>query len=333
MVAVYTVCTINYLAHAQAFFESFRIHHPTVPYLVGLVDKSKGRLESNRFPFEIVEVEQAGVPVLANMADKYTILELTCALKPFFASYFFDAHPDVSELWYFDTDILIYHPMVIISEKLQTADILITPHFLSPIQDHKRQSERDFLNSGLYNAGFFALKRSPETDTFLSWWQDRASHEGYLRFDLGMFLDQLWLNFVPIFFNKVDVERHPGLNVGYWNLHEREISYREGSYWINGTYPLYFYHFSGFNPEASAVISRHQNRWSYKSRADIVPLYQQYAQSLEKFDYGTMSRQRSWYDKKYKPRSLYERLVNLSKRRTSYLLWKLIRIVEPNPQL
>lgn len=333
MIFAYTVCTLNYLAHARAFYESFQKHHPNIPFYLGLVDRAEGRVDLSTLPFEVVEVEKLGLANLPEMATRYTILELTCALKAYFGGYFFETYSELSELWYFDTDIQVYSNMSVVSKNLQKGDILITPHFYSPYKDKKHQSERDFLNSGLYNAGFFALKKSPVSKRFLEWWQSKVSHEAYLRFDLGMFLDQLWLNYVPLFFPETQIAKELGLNVGYWNLHEREISQKEGYYWVNSNFPLYFYHFSGYNINAPHLISIHQDRWSLERREDIVPLYQGYLEAVKKYDYDYVSGLKSVFDKKYQAKSVYSKIKNLAKRRTSFVLWKLIRIVEPNPTI
>lgn len=333
MIFAYTVCTLNYLAHARAFHESFHKYHPTIPFFLGLVDRVEGRVDISTLPFEVVEVEQIGIKNLSEMAVRYTILELTCALKAHFASYFFETYSGTTELWYFDTDIQVYAGMTFISESLQKNNILITPHFLSPYSDRKHQSERDFLNSGLYNAGFFALKKSPVSERFLEWWKDRVSREGYVRFDLGMFLDQLWLNFAPLFFPETLVAKDPGLNVGYWNLHEREISRKDDTYRVNTSHLLYFYHFSGFSVASPELISKHQDRWSFESRKDIVPLYQGYEAAIKKYDFAIVSGFISVFDKKYQAVSFFSKVMNLAKRRASFVLWKLIRIVEPNPNI
>ncbi len=333
MIFAYTVCTLNYLAHARAFYESFHKHHPEIPFFLGLVDRVEGRVDISSLPFEVIEVEKIGVRNLPEMAARYTILELTCALKSYFGSYFLETYPQLNELWYFDTDIQVYNKMNIVSEGLQTGDILITPHFFSPYSDRKHQSERDFLNSGLYNAGFFALKRSPVSKRFLDWWKDRVSREGYVRFDMGMFLDQLWLNLVPLFFPETVVSKNLGLNVGYWNLHERQISSTDGSYWVNTSTPLCFFHFSGFRLEAPELISTHQDRWSFESRKDIVSLYKGYEAAVKKHGYDDVAGLKSVFDKKYRAVSAFSKVRNLAKRRASFVLWKLIRIVEPNPDL
>ncbi len=121
--------------------------------------------------------------------------------------------------------------------------------------------------------------------------------------------------------------------MGYWNLHERKIDGEDGDYRVNGTYQLYFYHFSGFSMESTQQISEHQNRWDFASRKDVRPLYEGYETAVKKYDYDHVSGLRSVYDNRHKARGAYAKILNLAKRRISFVLWKLIRVVEPNPEM
>ena len=67
---------------------------------------------------------------------------------------------------------------------------------------------------------------------------------------VGQFGDQLMLGYVPAFFRDTGAFRHPGANVGRWNLHERQLSQKaDGQYLANGQ-PLLFSHMSAFDFDA-----------------------------------------------------------------------------------
>lgn len=332
MTLAYTVCSLNYLPYAQSFYESFRRFHPDVAFVVGLVDRIDSRVKPSDLPFELLEVETLQEPSFEAMCHRYTMHELSCALKPFFGEYLLLHRPELTSLWYFDTDMLVFNDLSLISERLRTANILLTPHFLTPFKDQKHQREVNFLNAGLYNAGFFALKRSSESLRFLAWWKDRLQHEGYLRYDLGMGSDQLWLNFVPLYFEGVWIERDLGFNVAYWNLHERQLSLHEGQHWVNKEYLLRFFHFSGHSPSQPTVLSKHQNRWTFENRPDVVGLFEQYDLSLKRFANEAISSAISVYDKRYFPQSIGQRASRFVKKVAAYFLWKWIKIVQPDPQ-
>lgn len=331
MTLAYTVCSSNYLGYAQAMFHSFRKYHADIQCVVGLVDRVEGRIATENLPFVLVEAEEMNLPNFEAMAKQYTMHELTCAMKPYVASYLFNTHTHLSELWYFDTDMLIFNALGLISERLNHANILITPHFLSPFDDGKHQAERDYLNAGLYNAGFFALKRSESTTKFLHWWQQRLGNQGYLRYDLGMGSDQLWLNFVPLFFEGVHIETDKGFNVGYWNLHERSISEQGHSFMINEQTPLKFFHFSGYNLNQSELLSKHQNRWNFKNRPDVMAVFEAYRTALQGQNYTQYLPFKSVYDGKKKPRSIVGVFLKKCKSAIVILCWKILKKLNPDP--
>jgi len=108
---------------------------------------------------------------------------------------------------------------------LQHKPILITPHISTPIPvDGLFSNEDILLRAGLYNAGFFGVSRSDVSTEFLKWWKDRMFNKCYNDMPHGLFVDQLWLNFVPVYFPSSEVFRHPGSNVAYWNLHDRKLT-------------------------------------------------------------------------------------------------------------
>lgn len=85
--------------------------------------------------------------------------------------------------------------------------------------------------------------------------------ECYEDFKEGLFDDQIWLNFVPLYFQKVCILKHSGYNIAYWNLHDRMIEKMDGVYLVNNEYPLVFFHFSGFSIHAPESLSKHQSRY------------------------------------------------------------------------
>ena len=102
-----------------------------------------------------------------------------------------------------------------------------------------------------------------------------------------MFVDQLWVNLAPVFFDRVKVSRDPGLNVAYWNLHERNVSRKNDAFFINDKFPLAFYHFSSYRLADPTQLSRYQNRYGFETRSDIVELFDTYRKSVirNRYDY------------------------------------------------
>ena len=284
MVLVFTLCSNNYLAQANTLGNSLLKCIPTYKFIIGLVDRKQESFNYSKIPYEIIEVEQIGIPYFEEMRMRYNIIELNTACKPFFYQYFFKAI-NPRTIIYLDPDIEVFAPFKELEEELASSDIVITPHFTTPFYDDKWQAEEDFLNSGLYNLGFIAINNTEIGNSMVSWWSERMRNKAYMDFRRGLFYDQIWINFVPLFFKKVKVFTNIGYNVAYWNLHERIISERNGNYFVNETQPLVFYHYASYRPLNPGVISTGQNRHTLVERTDIAPLFNNYCKMVLQNNY------------------------------------------------
>lgn len=276
----FTICTLSHLAQAKTMADSLVKYNSGYKVVIGLFDKIDNRDVSSVKNYVLVEINGEQIPGFEQLFDRYTPFELSCLAKPYLASWLLKKYPQVQKLLYFDSDILFFGQVNCIEEDLENHNIVLTPHVLQPITGEGRPSLRNFLNAGLYNGGFFAVRRGDETLNFLNWWQDRVWHEGYLNFAEGMFVDQLWLNYVPLFYPNALISRHPGYNLAYWNMHERKVSQKKDGFWVNEKYPLVFFHFSGYLLTNPDHLSVHQDRYSFANRPDVKPLYDIYKQAL-----------------------------------------------------
>ena len=315
--AVLTICSINYLAQAKTLGDSLLEHNPEYSFVIGLVD----RLDQSTIPAEelpsypLLELHTIGIPDFENMCERYNITELNTAVKPFYLQYLYKQFPEIEILHYFDPDIVVYQSLEEIEKGLVDHALFLTPHILSPYPDDYRPQERDLLNTGLYNLGFLGTKRAATTDQFLTWWADRLFEYCYIDLANGMFVDQNWVNFAPIYYQDVFVSRHPGLNMAYWNLHERTLNVEGNDLVVNNEFPLIFFHFSGYDPANPTEISKYQNRYSFLDKADVASVFDYYAQLLIKNGHNAYKKYPCYYIKPaaIPPRKKYLRIrKNLS---------------------
>lgn len=280
MTLVFTLCSNNYLPQAITLGQSLEIFNPLYSFKIGLVDKRNSEIDYSSIPFEIIEVDRIGISSFSEMFKRYDITELNTAVKPFYFKYFIENYSSADNFIYLDPDILVYQPFTGLEEILQRKEIVITPHFTTPIEDDKILDETDILNSGLYNLGFIALRRGAESRKFVEWWSRRLETRAHINFTKGMFTDQLWINFVPLYFDNVYILTLPGYNMAYWNLHERRISATNNVLFKDEKYPLVFFHFSGYNPLQPDILSKYQDRFTFENRKDVVGLFKEYAKLL-----------------------------------------------------
>ena len=276
--AACTVISKNYIALARTLADSLHKFHPEVPLFLLLVDQVDGYFEPEQELFHLVGIDELNIPDKNNFCFKYNILELNTAVKPYFLFHLFEKY-GINKLIYFDPDILITEKVSQLFELLDTYSIILIPHITEPIDDNFRPSELDLLQAGTYNLGFIALAATPTTRRLLSWWQKRVYEHGLLAPDRGMHVDQKWMDLVPGLFEDVSIERRPGYNVAYWNLHSRIVDLLDGRIRVNGE-PCYFFHFSGFDPLNIAMVSKHQNRFTLDNLGQAACLFEHYRDLL-----------------------------------------------------
>ena len=186
---------------------------------------------------------------------------------------------------YFDSDIRVYRRLTPIFDALEQSNIVLTPHLTEPILDDGRPNELDILRAGTYNLGFIALANRGGGRAFLKWWQRRVFDECVIDLDRSLNCDQRRVDLVPGLFDKVRILRDPGMNLAYWNIQQRHVECSSGVPLVNGA-PLYFFHFSGFKPDAPGEFSRHQNRFRTQDLGEASTLVRDYRKELLQRGYG-----------------------------------------------
>jgi len=75
-----------------------------------------------------------------------------------FFDYFMNRGAGYEAVLYLDPDISVFNRFDEMENALNGCDVLLTPHFTTPINDDKILSEEDILNTGLYNLGFICIR-------------------------------------------------------------------------------------------------------------------------------------------------------------------------------
>jgi len=285
------ICTViakNYLAQARCLTDSFLRHHPDGEVYVLLIDEIGEYFDPAEERFATVRLDEIGIPDLLTMIRRYTVLELSTAVKPFFLEYLFEVL-DRDKICYFDPDIYFYNPVREIWDLLDSYGIVLTPHLLDFLEDEYWPNELDVLRSGSYNLGFIGLSRSAELTRLLRWWQRKMAEHCVVALDKGLFVDQKWMDLAPSLFRGVHVYRDPGSNVAYWNLKNRRVQSSSAGYTVNGV-PLKFFHFSGFSPKRMNSISKYQDRFTLRDLPGARPLFEGYRDCLVAHGYAHIRR-------------------------------------------
>lgn len=179
---------------------------------------------------------------------QYSPMELCCALKPYCLLDQLNRH-QMDYVVYLDSDMRFYQSIEkILSSCFRSASILLTPHLLI-LPDVKCATT--ILSSGQYNAGFLAVKNNENAKFMLNWWASCLKRDCICDPHDAKLCDQRWLDFIPVIFDQAGLFRHPGINVGHWNFHEKKFTKREDKIYVNHDDELYLFHFSGLTEDKS----------------------------------------------------------------------------------
>ncbi|AEI47992.1 hypothetical protein [Runella slithyformis] len=229
---VFTVCTAEQYPFAQVLAKSLP---NDITFKAGIIGASK------LADAAIVKLEDLPYAEIAEMQKRYDPNALVHASKAFYADYFLQPE-QVERVIYFDSTTLVLDLAAVLRKAAEYA-VVLTPRLTRKFGQSAYGDEKMFLNTGMYDNGFFVISKSPDAFHFLKWWQQRLTDRAYFDLCSGMNLDQLWLNYVPILFENSCICKNTGWNVGLHNLHERVLTYQNNQWLVNQRETLAFFNF------------------------------------------------------------------------------------------
>jgi glycosyltransferase involved in cell wall biosynthesis/SAM-dependent methyltransferase len=277
------VCTIiakNYLGHARVLARSLAEHEPEVGFKVLIIDDIDGYVDPAAEPFEVVTPAQLDIDGFDRMAVIYNVLELSTAVKPWLLRWMLANDPEGGAV-YLDPDMRAYARLTEMFQAVRDHGLVLNPHNTEAMpRDGHKPNEQDILIAGVYNLGFIGIGSGDFADLLLDWWGERLEQDCIVDPERGFFVDQRWIDLVPGMAESFHVLRDPGFNVAYWNLATREVSERDGAWYVKGDVPLRLFHFSGFDASRPHMLSKHQDRIRLGDHPDLARLCSAYAEEL-----------------------------------------------------
>lgn len=233
----FTVCSLCYLPKALVLAGSlYAIEEKKI--IIYIADKKR---EIPAYEFcEMRWLEDENIPDFYHLAFIYDVTEFSTCVKPFLA---LKLIKEFSKIIYLDPDIYVYSKFDILYSLLNTYPIILTPHYTNPKSNDEDQSDLAMMRFGSFNMGFFAVTNNPEAKEFLEWWSIRCFKLCYFETQFGLSTDQKWVSIAPCFFKNIYIDFNPGMNMAFWNLHERYLAKKNKCYIVNDNAKLVFFHF------------------------------------------------------------------------------------------
>ena len=259
-----TVSTVSYLHQVDVLFSHARRIHPELKPTVLIADCSPQALDPVREALgpeiDVLCTADLGYDFLEGMRTYYSVLEYCSALKVLGSAH----------ILRHEESCLFLDPDMVILDRLSNAvidqpgEIVACCHAFSPYpNDGERPDDLELCLSGHLNGGVFMTRRSGQGNAALDWLVDKTKSRWFVAPELGMYADQQWLSALPYFFrDRTTVVSDRGVNVAYWNLHERPLKFQgpEAAIMLADGSPLRLMHFSGFSLPSNGRLSKHTTR-------------------------------------------------------------------------
>jgi hypothetical protein len=247
-----TVASGSYLPQVAVLAESLARAAPGCMLSCYLVERTMPPVRGLPENLEIIPVSQLGLDDQESLFFRYPERELSMAVRPFVMEHALDRTE--RPLIYADADLyFLQNPAPIVAKAMAQYSVLLTPHLLRP------KLSGDYLTvmrSGVFNSGFIVTRNDSNSRTFLRWWQERTAFECVEDPFGGIAHDQRWLDLAVGLYPFIGILRHPGINVGHWNLYEKQFELAGDTLQASPGEPLVFFHFSGIGER---TLSRHSS--------------------------------------------------------------------------
>jgi hypothetical protein len=254
---IFTSAAVNYLPKVRALCRSIRQHHPEAVIHLALADERPSWLGTQGEPFDsILDIGSLGIPNWRAWSFFHSIVELSTAIKPFALKHLLGL-PGCETVLYFDPDMVVFSRVDDILATLAQSNVALTPHQNKPERTRENVIDNEItsLRMGVFNLGFVGVRNTAEGHRFADWWGERTYEFCRAEVHNGLFTDQKWVNFAPIFFDGVAIIKSSRHNVATWNLTTRQFEGDlQGGFRVDGE-PLAFYHFTGFDSGAHRIMA------------------------------------------------------------------------------
>lgn len=270
----FTSAAFNYVPKVRALCNSIRQHHPEFEVVLALADHLPHDADLSSEPFDrILPIADLDIQDVRRWTFFHTIVELATAIKPFALLKLLD-DPEVERVIYFDPDMMLFSRLDDMIEAAEGASIALTPHQTRPEQTRRRVMDNEIssLKHGIYNLGYLLVNNNEEGRRFAQWWANRIYDFCVADIPNGLFTDQRWVDLAPAFFDNVVILKNSRYNVAPWNISTRELQgSRAEGFMVDGQ-PLGFYHFTGFDSGAHAIMAE-VNAPGNESLQELIEFY------------------------------------------------------------
>lgn len=251
------VCTVvsrETIAHAHALARSVSRVHPGTT-TVALITDQLAAADLVGAVFVPIPLEDVLGGSAAEWRANHKGVTLEYAVTPSLILHLLEAGHH--RLVFIKQESMVVGSLQPVLDELGDASIGLTPHLLvPPTGADARERLQDVMLAGTFNGGVIAVNDTVESRRVMRWWESRLHDECAWDVVRGRHYEQRWLDLIPATFDDVAILRGPGLNVGHWNIADRQFTGGPGHLRANGE-DIAVLRFSGFQPGEPDVVTRY----------------------------------------------------------------------------
>lgn len=236
-----TIITPDYLPFAKTLFKSLQRYDSNISLHVLITGSNQYLSEGSFILINLPEITNA--PLFKEVEKKYAHTNsdyFRWALKPILIGFLLNK--GFSKVIFTDPDIYFTGNYQFLFDKLDNSSILLTPHWIDTNPYKLEASLIHVFRGGIFNAGFVAANQKGLPA--IEWWAEACHFRVDKQPEIGIYVDQKYLDLLPIEYENVEIIRHKGCNLASWNMDSCKRTMTNGKLLINKRFEPVFIHFT-----------------------------------------------------------------------------------------
>lgn len=236
-----TIITSSHLPFAKVLCASLQKYSANITLQVLVVDNDNTLENNNLTLYSLNDITKS--PAFIGIERKYAHTNsdhFRWALKPIFISHLIDK--GFNKVIFVDPDIYFVNDFSFLFSELDNNNVILTPHWANVNPFENEDSLFTVLRDGLFNAGFVGVNKNGKQA--MEWWAGMCHYKIEKKKELGLYVDQKYLDLLSVQFEKVKIIKHQGCNLASWNIDTCKRIMYNNKLWINNQFEPVFIHFA-----------------------------------------------------------------------------------------
>lgn len=237
-----TIITPDYMPYARVLASSLKSQQSTADFHTLVVSEKMEPDQTGQIKFDTIDdllVSDTAKGIYRKYAGTNND-RFRWALKPVYITWLLRNGYD--KVIFLDPDLYFTGNPAFLFKELDTASVLLTPHWCNPDPMVFEDGLFSIMKNGMFNAGFIGASKNGLAA--MDWWASMCHYKTEKLPELGIYDDQKYLDLLPVEFENIRIIRHRGCNLAAWNLDTNKRGIKEGKLLINDEFPPVFIHFA-----------------------------------------------------------------------------------------